>query len=237
MKLSTLKLVSGAVLGMVCTSPAIAAEAVVDSKQTADATAKQIMANAVGTTHVRSGLLFALGKSELKSFDVTESLTTLGYTGVTGGEADAEMGFSLGYRHAFGARWSADMQYIRQNVSSNPIGVTVTTGTEAAAAQKISDNLPKLAQGLSLVGLYHAPLSARLTAHYGGGAFIWRGERETKIGTVTATDEESGTDLMLQLGLGYRFTPNVTVEGSLQRFFMPDEAVNRLSLGMVYSFQ
>ena len=218
MKLSISKLVSSTLLVTVISSQA------------------QSMDHAVGIAPVKSGLLFSLGKSELKSFDVAESLTALGYTGVTGGEEDAEIGFSLGYRQAFGERWSADMQYIRQNVRSNPIGVTVNSGSEAAAAQRISENLPKLAQGLSLVGLYHAPLSARLTSHFGGGVFIWRGERETKIGTATATDEERGTDAMLQLGLGYRFTPKVTVEGSIQRFFMPDEAVNRMSIGMVYSF-
>ena len=154
-----------------------------------------------------------------------------------GGHRDAKVGFSLGYRHALRPHWSVNAQYLQQSGGSTPLGVTVTAGTEAQAAADIAKRLPKLAQGISLVGLYHRPISAKFSAQVGGGAFVWRSEQETKIGSATATDKDRGTDAVIQLGLAYQASPKVSVEGSVQRFFMPDEPVNRLSLGLVYRFR
>jgi len=185
----------------------------------------------------RSGLLFSVGRSEVAEFDVVKTLTDMGYTGVTGGDMEAKIGVSLGYRQALTHRWSVDASYIFQNMQVNPFGVTVTAGTDAQAASEVSKALPKLTQGISLVGLYHVPFSPTVSVHLGGGAFIWKGERETHIGSAIATDKENGVDPMLQLGLGYRVSERFSVEGNVQRFFMPDEPINRVSLGMVYRFR
>lgn len=185
---------------------------------------------------IKSGLLFSIGKTGNNSSDVTESLTALGFPGANGGDTDTKVSLAIGYRHAFNKRISLDIQYVDQDTSTKPLSITVPEGTEAAAAEEISKKLPKLAQGVSVVGLYHAPITPKLRSHLGGGAFIWKGERETKIGSASAIDKDNGTNFMLQVGLGYQINAKFSVEGNFQRVFLPDEAMNRVSLGLVYSF-
>lgn len=183
-----------------------------------------------------SGILFGLGKSSLKEYDIVQTLTSMGYSGISGGTTESKVGISLGYRHGFSSRFSLDAQYVQQNISETPLGVTVISGTDLDAATAISKKLPKLAQGVTLAGVYHAPLSPKVSAKIGGGAFLWQGKRETQIGNVSYTDEDNGTSLMLQLGLGYRVSPSVSIEGNLQHFFMPDDPINRATMGIVYHF-
>ena len=222
---------------LVSNSVALAVSTIVVSASALAATPdKAVMKSAVKASPAASGVLFGLGRSELTDFDIKQSLTDMGYSGIIGGDTDSDVDISLGYRHGFSNRFSMDVQYVQQNISETPLGVTVTSGTELAAATAISRKLPKLAQGFTVAGVYHAPLSPRVSAKIGGGAFLWEGKRETEIGSAVATAEDNGTSLMLQLGLGYRATTNVSVEGSLQRFFMPDDSVDRLSLGVVYHF-
>lgn len=186
---------------------------------------------------VRSGILISVDESNVLEFDEEYAVANLGYPNVSGGGAKSEAGWSVGYRKAFGSRWSLDTKYVRQNATSKPLRITVNPNDAEQAAQAISKALPKLAQGISVGLLHHTPIIGRLSTHFGGGAFIWRGERDTRIGSIRAIDKEDGVDPMLQYGLTYRLTPSIAVTGEAQRFFKTeDEDINRYSLGLVYSF-
>ena len=87
-----------------------------------------------------------------------------------------------------------------------------------------------------MTGLYHASITARASLNGGAGAFLWRGERETRLGSTAVTHKSKGIDPVLQLGMTYTLTPRVGLLGGLQRFFLPDGPVNRMSLGLIYSF-
>ena len=220
----------------VFSTAALVASTMVVSASALAATPQATLKTVATGSPAASGLLFSLGRSELKDNNTVQTLTDMGYSDITGGDTDAKVGISMGYRHGLSDRLSVDVQYVQQNITETPIGVTVTSGTDLEAATAISRKLPKLAQGFTIAGLYHAPLSPRVSAKIGGGAFLWKAERETEIGDAAATDEDEGTSLMLQLGLGYRAMPNLSIEGNLQHFAMPDEPINRLSMGIVYHF-
>lgn len=185
---------------------------------------------------VRSGVLFSIGYTKHQDLYMTEALQALGVSDIGGGDTDTKLGFSLGYRKALGSHWSIDGQYIHQNMNTTPLTGAVSTGVTTQTVQQISTILPKQAQGVTMIGLYHAPLSARSQLNYGAGVFVWRGERETRLGNTIASHKTSGIDPVLQLGLTYNLTPRVALQGDVQRLFLPGDAVNRLSLGVVYSF-
>lgn len=169
------------------------------------------------TTPADSGILFSLSRSDQADFTVSQSRTEIGHSEITGGNSSGDTGASLGYRKTLSNRWSLDMQFERQGV----------------AKQKANTLSEVIAHWASMAAMYHTSITPKLSVHAGSGAFFWQRERATSIGEVMTAGEETGANLMLQVGLGYRVIPRVTIEGNVQRFYMPDKAIDKVSLGVV----
>lgn len=182
-------------------------------------------------TPANSGIIVSVGRSDQADFTVTKSQTETNQD-MTDSNSEGDIGVSLGYRKALSTRWSLDTQFERQsNRRSKPSGAAVAADTIAQASEEeISQTI---AYWASMAAIYHASITPKISVHAGGGAFVWQRENKTSIGENTATNKESGTNLLLQMGLGYRLGARAKIEANVQRFFMPNKAINRVSLGVV----
>ena len=173
-------------------------------------------------TPADSGILVSIGRSDQADFTIAKSNSGTNHE-LIGGKSEGDLGASLGYRKALNSRWSIDTQYERQRARR----VMATSGNTAQSEQVVQSII---AHWAGVTGLYHAPITPKVSVHAGAGAFVWQRESESNLGNDT---KETGADLMLQVGIGYRVVPRAKVEANVQRFFMPDKAIDRMSLGVV----
>lgn len=183
---------------------------------------------------VKRGILLSVGKANPSAGDITGNLESDGYTKTqVTGMSDANT-FAIGYRHPVGKHWSVDMTYIDQGeVSAN---VEAAPSGSQDPARDVALSLPVYGSGLNYVGLRHFPLGRGINAHAGAGIFIYDNERKATIDGDTHIEKDKGVKPMAQLGLSYAATPRINVELTAQRFFMPGDDVDRLSLGVSVGF-
>lgn len=196
----------------------------------------QVAADGKGTETQRAVLVSA-GSSVQSGDSTVNRLTGLGYTGTVYGKDEQADSVSLGYRHPLKAKWSLDTQYLVQGKSNPILQVTPLAGkTDAQTAQDVAESLPERGNGVSVAGIYHHPLSGKWVAQTGLGAFLWQSERTATVNATRYTRKNDGINPVLQAGLSYQITPKVLLEGSIQHFFMPDEAIDRVAVGVAIGF-
>lgn len=192
-----------------------------------------LAASPVAAPLVKRGVLISVGNLDLSSGDVSSSLESNGYTGAElSGNSDAKS-VAVGYRHPLG-RWSADVSYIGQGQVSANVAAAPSASTDPA--KDVALSLPIYGSGLNYAGLRHFPVSRGVSAHVGAGAFIYTSEREATIDGDRHVEKDGGVRPMAQLGLSFAITRGVSVELTGQRFFMPGEDVDRLSVGVSVGF-
>lgn len=183
---------------------------------------------------VKRSILLSVGSVNTSSSDISDNLVGNGYSNVQVTDVDDATTFAIGYRHPLGKHWSLDVTYIDQddvtaNVEAAP------SGSETPSVD-VAKSLPIYGSGLNYAGLRHFRVSSAVTAHAGAGAFIYTNDREATVDGVKSVEKDSGVSAMAQLGLSFAVTPRVSVELTGQRFFMPGEDVDRISLGLSVGF-
>jgi hypothetical protein len=183
---------------------------------------------------VKRGILLSVGQANPSTGDITSNLESDGYTKTqVAGTSDAKT-FAIGYRQPLGRHWSVDVTYIDQG----EISATVEAAPSGSInpAKDVALALPIYGSGLNYAGLRHFPLGRGINAHAGAGIFIYDNERKATIDGDTHIEKDKGVKPMAQLGISYAATPRVSVELTAQRFFMPGDDVDRLSLGVSVGF-
>ena len=234
LKLNTLAITAVALMGVEVVA---APKPVVPSTSTMAkaATKAQAMPSAYSSIPlVKRAILLSVGKANPSAGDITGNLESDGYTKTqVTGISDANT-FAIGYRHPVGKHWSVDMTYIDQGeVSAN---VEAAPSGSQDPARDVALSLPIYGSGLNYVGLRHFPLGRGINANAGAGIFIYDNERKATIDGDTHIEKDKGVKPMAQLGLSYAATPRINVELTAQRFFMPGDDVDRLSLGVSVGF-
>ncbi|MBU0655485.1 MAG: hypothetical protein KJ914_10185 [Gammaproteobacteria bacterium] len=177
-------------------------------------------------------LLVSVGVAQQSIGTINSDLLGKGYSNITLNDDKQTNSIAVGYRHPLDDHWSIDTHYLDQDKAKPQLQATLPTGkTNAQAAQEIAELHPDRGQGLSVVALHHHPLGTA-TLQSGIGAFAWHSEHDVTVGSTTHTTKNEGLSPLVQLGLGYPLTHNVRLEGNIQHFFMPDEAVDRVTVGL-----
>ena len=183
---------------------------------------------------VKRGILLSVGQANPSTGDITSNLERDGYTKTQiAGTSEAKT-FAIGYRHPLGRHWSVDMTYIDQGEISASVEAAPSGSLDPA--KDVALSLPIYGSGLNYVGLRHFPLGRGINANAGAGIFIYDNERKATIDGDTHIEKDKGVKPMAQLGLSYAATPRVSVELTAQRFFMPGDDVDRLSIGVSVGF-
>jgi hypothetical protein len=177
-------------------------------------------------------LLMSVGVAQHSTKTINTDLLNKGYSNITLHDDKKTNSIAVGYRHPLNDHWSIDSLYLDQGKVKPQLRATLPAGkTNAQAAQEIAELHPDRGQGFSVVALHHHPLGAA-TFQSGIGAFAWRSEHEVTVGSATHTTKNTGISPLVQLGWGYPLTRHIRVEGNIQHFFMPDEAVDRIAVGV-----
>lgn len=183
-------------------------------------------------TAPQRSLLVSVGVAQQSTGTISTDLQNKGYSNVTLNDDKQANSVAIGYRHPLNDHWSIDSLYLDQGKVKPQIQAALPAGkTNAQAAQEIADLHPDRGQGFSVVALHHHPLGVA-TFQSGIGAFAWRSEHEVTVGNATHNTKNTGISPLVQLGLSYPLTRNVRMEGNIQHFFMPDEAVDRIAVGV-----
>lgn len=182
-------------------------------------------------------LLISVGQSSQSASEMSQSLKNLNYTSISVNEDKRASSWSLGYRHPLSQRFSADIQYLQQGDAAPGVVATLPVGkTNIQAAKDTADAMPKRGQGVSMVGVYHHPLTHNLTLQTGLGVFAWQSKQTATVGSSAYTSKSDGVSAIAQLGLSYPIAPNAQLEAQWQHTFMPDKDVSRLALGVAVKF-
>lgn len=190
-----------------------------------------------GYADVQRAALISVGQASQPIGDLNGKLEALAYTNVSVNDEKKVMAWSLGYRHPLGKNWSADVQYLQQGKTEPTIQANPPLGkTDALAAKDAAEALPERGQGLSAIALYHRSITNNLSLQAGLGAVVWKSKRTATVGSSNYTAENDGVSAIVQLGVSYPLTKGAQVEAHWQHTFMPDEAVNRVGLGLAISF-
>lgn len=182
-------------------------------------------------------LLLSVGQASQSAGAISQTLQGLGYTGISVSDDKKATGWSIGYRHPISHRFSADIQYLQQGKTNPSVQATLPLGkTNDQAAKETAESMPKRGQGLSVLGVYHQPLGNKLTLQAGLGAFAWESRRTASVGTSTHISKSDGVSAILQLGASYPVTSRASLEAQWQHTLMPDESVDRFSVGIAVNF-
>jgi hypothetical protein len=190
-----------------------------------------------GLPHPQGEVLLSVGTAQQSASHLKDDLQTQGYSSVQLQDDKRATSWALGYRQPLNERWCVEAQYLDQGKSKPSLAATFPAGkTDAQAAQDIAQARPERGQGLTVAGVYQQPLGKRWLAQVGGGAFAWRSKNEATVGNVRYTAKDTGISPLVQVGLGYKVTPKVTLETTAQHFFMPHEDVDRVAVGVAMGF-
>lgn len=185
----------------------------------------------------KRSILLSAGKAKSLMGDISNNLSGIGYGSASVNDTGESNTFAIGYRQPIRQHWSVDVSYIDQgNVSASIKATPVGGNTGAQTAKDVALSLPIYGSGLNYVALRHIQVSRGVTAQVGVGAFIWSNEREATIDSVKHVEKDRGVNAVAQLGLSFAITRKVSVELSGQRFFMSDDDVDRLSIGISVGF-
>ena len=202
-----------------------------------DSSDSTVKANAAIKSQPQRSVLLSVGQASQSTGEIRKTLASLGYTGISVSDDEEASGWSLGYRHPVGRRFSADIQYLQQGKTNPVVQATLPLGTtNDQAAKETAESMPKRGEGLSVLAVYHHPLTKKFTLQVGLGAFAWESKRTASVGNSTYTSESDGVNAILQLGVSYPVTARTRLEAQWQHTDMPDEAVDRLSLGIAVNF-
>lgn len=183
---------------------------------------------------LKRSVFISLGKVEPAVDNISGNLASAGYGGASASKTDSSQSFSIGYRQPINSLWSVDASYINTGEVSASVETAPVAGkTPAETAKDVAKSLPIYGGGLNYVALRHIPVTNKVSFLAGAGGFIWFNEREATVNSVKHVEKDSGINLTAQLGLSVAITPRVSVEANVQRFFMPRDDVDRLSLGVV----
>lgn len=189
-----------------------------------------------GSSPQRS-LIVSVGQTHQTGMNFRTPMQNLGYTNVRIADDNNANSVALGYRQPINTNWSVDFQYLNQGETNPQLQAIVPLGkTNAQAAQEIAQLMPKRGEGVDTTVLYHHPLGNGWTIQVGGGAFTWQGEREATVGNIRHAIKTHGISPSTKLGLSYPLSKGVNAESSWQHFFMPDEAIDRVAIGLAIGF-
>lgn len=187
--------------------------------------------------HPQRAVLLSVGQASQSNGSLSQTLQGLGYTSISIGDDKKAKSWSLGYRHPISRHFSADIQYLQQGKTNPNVQTTLPLGkTSDQAAQETAESIPKRGQGLSAIAVYHYPLTPKLIFQAGLGAFAWESKRTASVGTSTHTAKSDGISAIFQLGFSYPITARTKLETQWQHTFMPDETVDRFSIGIAVGF-
>ncbi len=192
---------------------------------------------AIPLAKVPRGILLSVGQASQSAGDLGQKLQTLGYGDLSVSSDKKAVAWSLGYRHPISDRFSADIQYLQQGKTEPKVEASLPSGkTSAEASKDTAEAMPKRGQGISAIAQYHHPVGKKLKFQGGLGAVVWQSKRTATIGTSTYTSKSNGVSAIAQLGISYPITRNTRLEAHWQHTFMPDEAVDRVGLGIAVGF-
>lgn len=190
-----------------------------------------------GLTYPQGTVLLSVGTAQQSASNLKDDLQAQGYSNVQLQDDKRATSWALGYRQPMNERWSVEAQYLDQGKAKPDLTATLPAGkTDAQAAQDIAKARSERGQGLSVTALYQQPLSQRWNIQAGAGAFAWRSKNDATVGTAHYTAKDTGISPLVQVGLGYKVTSKVTLETSVQHFFMPHEDVDRVAVGVAVGF-
>lgn len=214
------------------TTPAQARDLVGTSEATMSSTL-----SGTASKRPQRALLLSVGQASQSAGQLRQSLQSLSYTGVSVNDDERASSWSLGYRQPVSNRFSVDIQYQQQGNTEPSVQATLPSGkSNAQAAKDIAKAMPARGQGISAIGLYHHPVGHKLVLQAGVGALVWKSKRTATVGNATFINKSGGVSAALQLGVSYPITRNARIEGYWQHINMPDEAVNRVGVGIAYGF-
>lgn len=182
-------------------------------------------------------LLLSVGQANQSTEPLGQSLKGLGYTEVSVSGDEQVDSWSLGYRQPLSRRFSVDLQYLQQGDAKSSVKATLPSlKTNAQAAKDTAKAMPKRGEGVSVLALYHHPVGRKLTLQAGLGALAWKSKRTATVGTDTFISKSDGISATVKLGVSYPITRNTRLEGHWQHIDMPDEAVDRIGVGIAVGF-
>ena len=182
-------------------------------------------------------VILSVGASN-QSFDgVAGSLNDKQYsnTAVSGKKRDTA--WKVSYQQPMKGNTSLNIGYVELGSNNAEIITGPPAGkTDQAVAKDIAESLPIRGEGVVASMLYHMPLASAVDANFGLGAYIYRDERTAGFRNAIETAKKSSGALMSHAGINYKVTPQISIQGEWEHYFMPGEDVDYIGLGMAYSF-
>jgi|GEM_PF-5780933 len=109
--------------------------------------------------------------------------------------------------------------------------------TAQESPENTTDLQPISGQGLHLSGLYSHTLTDALSLRLRAGLLAWQNESTIIVdGQSLSNTDNDGVDPLFALGAGYKFSPHLTVNIELQRYFFDGADSDALKLGLQWYY-
>jgi hypothetical protein len=173
---------------------------------------------------------YAIGGSQT---ELRETLTLQGHAITDLDLSDPEAGLRVAAGYRFRGSWAAELAYVDLGEYTS---VVETKDPPAQVARALEREHPLTGVGLS-AGLKNFVYDRRRVGLYAkAGLWLWEADLEVaEVNGNSVRIDEWGIDPFIGLGLQYRIAPRVYLRGEAERYYLDDDQVDFLTLGLQFN--